>query len=137
MTRPTSNTIPAMSGRRQSDLFGPTKDSDEDRFWLMAGQMKRLGIAKSQAGMLAKQNNGDFAAGIRQLLRAASAREPTAYLGKIISTLKDGQNTAPRAGEPAFVAEWRADGFEIIKRRDGTYKIAGDIYDKEGHLIGF
>lgn len=137
MTQQDHYTIPDKSGRRQLELFGPTKGSDEEVFWHRVNELKDLGITRSAAGLLAKLNNGNFTAGLRQLERAATARVPAAYLWRIISNLENMQNATPRHDEPAFVQEWRRDGFEVIKRRDGTYKIAGDIYDREGHLIGF
>jgi hypothetical protein len=115
--------------------------SPEDHFWEFAADLSQRGVSRSRSAQLLKLNFGDIDAALAQLRQAAGAREPSPYLSKIIANLKTEQAPIATAGqksdEPEFVREHRADGRPIEPRPDGTWRIAGQIYNHNGQIIGW
>jgi hypothetical protein len=141
------NTPPAAASRA---LELSKEGSPEDQFWELATALVPLGVPKSLSGQLLKLIGKDcagFEIALADLRSVAKARNPQAYIGKIISDLKFEQkldmqefrllHTVTAGGdEPEFVRRFRLAGYPIEKRDDGTWRIGGDVFDAGGQVIG-
>lgn len=125
--------------------------SDEDQFFALKHRLADKGVRWSRAMQLAKLFEGEgFKPVVAALKKTLSSREPSSYLGSVVekrrqllaSEAGEAEKPPPRANgkhasEPAFVAGYRADGFDVAADGPGRWIIAGQIYDETGEVIGW
>lgn len=113
--------------------------SAEEEFWATAPTLHGKGVSRAMVGKLANILGGDFSNGVRILRDTATATKPAAYLGKIITKLKE-EAAAELPPDfdpslPAWITEARAYGYPV--EREGKYwRFAGGLYDDSKELCG-
>jgi len=115
----------------------------EQGYWELASQARSSGVTPSMMGKLAKLCS-DYERAYRILVSSLKTKRPMAYLGKVISNLKEEQApihiNIPRTHEPEVVLQARLHGWPIRKtvREDGSpgWYVAGFLYDHTGDAVG-
>ena len=115
----------------------------ESKFWALAPQAKAAGVSNSVMGKLAKLCS-DYERAYRILSSAIKTKYARAYVGKVISTIKEEQApiqiSTPRTHEPEIVLQARLHGWPVRKtvRTDGSpgWYVAGFLYDHTGDCVG-
>lgn len=129
------------SEAKASAANGTFEGSDEDQFWSLADPAAKAGIARSRLGQLIKFSDGDFRAALSILKSTLRKKEPAAYLGKALASMRDETklDAAVEARDPSipeFVREAKAEGIPV-KRRGENWEIGPEIFNAEGRMIGF
>lgn len=118
----------------------------EAEYWALAPQAREAGVVKSRMGQLAKLCN-DYSRAYSILQAAIRTKNASAYLGKVISNLKEEVALEPinisnkqRKEEPDVVVRARLRLWPVrkITRSNGTpgWFVDGILYDQGGVDVG-
>lgn len=115
----------------------------EAEYWSLATQARSKHISRSMMGRLAKLSQ-DYDKALNILCDALKTKQPAAYLGKVLSNLKDEfqppQIHIPRSHEPSIVTDARLRGWPVRKtvrgNGDPAWWVAGVLYDQGGIDVG-
>ena len=115
--------------------------SPEDVFW--KGSLANLEAAKvgrSIGVKLLRLIDGDFQRANVIIEAALRVKNPSAYIGKVISNLKaelaeENPRKAAISSEPDWLAEKRSLGARISKEGH-LWRISGDLYNDRGEVVG-
>ena len=116
--------------------------SSEDMFWSLADKAAAVNVTRGLMGKLAVVV-ADFDTAYPALLGALGKKNPPAYVAKIIKNETQEQGARDAAllgrdtGEPDFVQEAYRDGLPVERLPEGTWRIAGTIYDATGEDVGW
>ena len=149
--RPAADRVDDAVKRAEAEEVLADRDaSDEDRFFALRYRLADKGVAWSRAMQLLKLHEDEgFHPVVAALDKTLRARDPSTYLGKVVSErrtlLRDeaGEPEPPRrtngahAKEPQFVREYREDGWDVAADGPNRWIIAGQIYDETGEVIGW
>jgi hypothetical protein len=119
-----------------------TERSAEDEFWSLTDTAEKNGLSRSRLGQIASLYGGEFEAALAALNAALRSKNPSAYLGKVVSNLRAESEPnvlpmKPRRGEPEFVRAFRAEGYSPRRTETGRWRVGGEIYDDDGRVVGF
>ncbi len=135
-----SSTQQFTGGQKEDDTL--RNGSSEDLFWSLTGKAAAVSITRGLMGKLATVM-GDFDKAYPALLGALDKAKPPAYVAKIIKNEQQEQGARGAAagvgngGEPGFVLEAYRAGQAVEQLPEGTWRIAGTIYDAAGEEVGW
>ncbi len=122
--------------------------SSEEVFWYThVPALKAAGISTGMGVKLLKAMDGNFEQANRALVAAMATKWPMAYIGKTISNLKESEEQPPSRArvkktkgrakkEPEWIEERRANG-ALVRREGHLWRVAGDLCDDSGEVVGW
>ncbi len=148
LIKPTSGTIPSSPSSDHHHTGGQKENdtgrdgSSEDLFWSLVDKAGAVNVTRSLMGKLAKAM-ADFDKAYPALLGALDKKNPPAYVAAIIKNEKQEQDARDAAaqgrdtGDPGFVQEAYRAGQAVERLPEGTWRVAGTIYNPEGEEVGW
>lgn len=129
-----------------AEILADPGKTDEDRFFALRPALEAKGVAWSRAMQLQKLCEGEgFGPVVAALAKTLKARDPSSYLGGIVSDRRRLINIEkPAAAKarnghavPDWVRLWREEGHEVRPEGPNRWRSQGRIFDDDENEVGW